>query len=58
MRKLREILKEPEEDAIIEALNEAGGHYGKAARLLGISRSGLYLRIKRLKLKIQPFFKK
>lgn len=47
---LPSIVKEVEKEAIAEALAAAGGNKQEAARLLGISRAGLYKKLKRYQL--------
>ncbi|MFD2399655.1 helix-turn-helix domain-containing protein [Prauserella oleivorans] len=44
------LLEEAEREAIIRALHTAGGNKSRAADLLGIGRSTLYRRLRRLKL--------
>jgi transcriptional regulator with PAS, ATPase and Fis domain len=44
---LRNILMDPEKRALIEALRMTGGNKVKAAKILGIHRTGLYQKIKR-----------
>jgi len=46
-------LEEIEKDHIINVINEAGGNYSKAARILGVSRATLYNKIKAYKLSIK-----
>jgi transcriptional regulator with PAS, ATPase and Fis domain len=46
---LREALKETERDAVLQALNMAKGNKAKAAKLLGIHRTGLYQKLARIK---------
>lgn len=46
---LREALKEVERDAVLQALNMAKGNKAKAAKLLGIHRTGLYQKLARIK---------
>ena len=46
---LREALKEAERDAVLQALNMAKGNKAKAAKLLGIHRTGLYQKLARIK---------
>jgi len=43
---LRKSLGEMEKNHILNILNEAGGNYTKAARILGISRGTLYNKIR------------
>ena len=50
---LREALKEAERDALLQALTMAKGNKVKAAKLLGIHRTGLYQRLVRLNLGAQ-----
>ncbi|MDX1741537.1 MAG: helix-turn-helix domain-containing protein, partial [Rhodothermales bacterium] len=45
---LSEILQSVERDVIIQTLAESGGHVTAAARALGLSRQGLYKKMKRL----------
>lgn len=47
---LPELVEEAEKEAILEALNAANGNKMKAAKLLGISRAGLYKKLKRYKI--------
>lgn len=47
---LREALKEAERDAVLQALNMAKGNKAKAAKLLGIHRTGLYQKLSRIKI--------
>ena len=47
---LREALKEAERDAVLQALNMAKGNKAKAAKLLGIHRTGLYQKLARIKM--------
>ncbi len=47
---LRRVLQRAEREAIARALRRAGGNRSQAARLLGIHRTGLYQRMKRLSL--------
>jgi len=44
---LQERVKSTERDAIVAALEQAGGNKTEAARRLGITRAGLYLKLKR-----------
>ena len=44
---LPELVEEAEKEAILDSLNTAGGNKRKAAQLLGISRAGLYKKLKR-----------
>lgn len=44
------LVEETEREAIIEALDEAHGNKMRAAKLLGISRAGLYKKLKRYKI--------
>jgi DNA-binding NtrC family response regulator len=44
---LRNILADAEKRAIIEALRYTGGNKAKAARILGMHRTGLYQKLKR-----------
>ncbi|MGH7409942.1 MAG: sigma-54 interaction domain-containing protein, partial [Candidatus Methylomirabilis sp.] len=46
---LREALKEVERDAVLRALSMTNGNKAKAAKLLGIHRTGLYQKLARLK---------
>jgi transcriptional regulator with PAS, ATPase and Fis domain len=46
---LREALKEVERDAVLQALNMAKGNKAKAAKLLGIHRTGLYQKLARIR---------
>jgi len=46
-----------EAETIVEAMNSAKGNYAKAAKILGVTRQGLRGKIKRLKLKLRPYFK-
>jgi DNA-binding NtrC family response regulator len=48
---LRTAIGSAEKEAIIDALRRAGGNKSKAARLLGITRPGLYLKLARHGLK-------
>ena len=48
---LRNRVEDVEREQILEALREAGGNRSRAARLLGISRNGLTLKLRRLSLK-------
>ncbi len=47
---LREVLMEAERDAVVQAVKMANGNKAKAAKLLGIHRTGLYQKLARLKL--------
>jgi len=47
---LREAVKEAEREALLQALKMAKGNKAKAAKLLGIHRTGLYQRLLRLNL--------
>jgi DNA-binding NtrC family response regulator/tetratricopeptide (TPR) repeat protein len=47
-RTLAAVVEEVERDAIQEALNEAAGNISEAARILGLTRRGLYLKLRRL----------
>ncbi len=47
---LREVLMEAERDAVFQAVKMANGNKAKAAKLLGIHRTGLYQKLARLKL--------
>jgi DNA-binding NtrC family response regulator len=47
-RTLAAVVEEVERDAIRNALNEAAGNISEAARLLGLTRRGLYLKLRRL----------
>jgi len=47
---LRKSLGEMEKNHILNIINEAGGNYSKAARILGISRATLYNKIKAYRL--------
>jgi DNA-binding NtrC family response regulator/tetratricopeptide (TPR) repeat protein len=49
-RTLAAVVEEVERDAIQNALNEAAGNISEAARLLGLTRRGLYLKLRRLRL--------
>jgi DNA-binding NtrC family response regulator len=40
-------LEHAERDAILEAIRQSGGNKSRAAKLLGITRAGLYLKLKR-----------
>jgi transcriptional regulator with PAS, ATPase and Fis domain len=51
---LREAVKEAEREALLQALKMAKGNKAKAAKLLGIHRTGLYQRLLRLNLGGQP----
>ena len=44
---LPELVEEAEKEAILDSLNISGGNKRKAAQLLGISRAGLYKKLKR-----------
>lgn len=44
---LPELVEEAEKEAILDSLNTTGGNKRKAAQLLGISRAGLYKKLKR-----------
>jgi transcriptional regulator with PAS, ATPase and Fis domain len=46
---LRDALKEVERDAVLQALLMAKGNKAKAAKLLGIHRTGLYQKLARIK---------
>jgi DNA-binding NtrC family response regulator len=43
---LQNLKKQAERDAILSALSKAGGNKSKAAKLLGIQRSLLYVKMK------------
>lgn len=43
--------------AIVDAMNATKGNLTKAAKILQISRDGLRGKIKRLKLRLRPYFK-
>jgi DNA-binding NtrC family response regulator len=45
---LANAIEEVERDLIQAALNEAAGNISQAARTLGLTRRGLYLKLKRL----------
>ncbi|MTI86281.1 MAG: PAS domain-containing protein [Firmicutes bacterium] len=47
---LPELVEEAEKEAILEALSAANGNKMRAAKLLGISRAGLYKKLKRYKI--------
>jgi DNA-binding NtrC family response regulator len=47
---LRQARQEAERDAVLQALKMANGNKARAARLLGIHRTGLYQKLARLKL--------
>ncbi len=47
---LPELVEEAEKQAILEALSAANGNKMRAAKLLGISRAGLYKKLKRYKI--------
>lgn len=47
-RPLQDVVDDVERDAIRRALHEAGGNKSKAAKLLGITRNGLAMKMKRL----------
>jgi DNA-binding NtrC family response regulator/tetratricopeptide (TPR) repeat protein len=49
-RTLAAVVEEVERDTIQNALNEASGNISEAARLLGLTRRGLYLKLRRLRL--------
>jgi DNA-binding NtrC family response regulator/tetratricopeptide (TPR) repeat protein len=49
-RTLAAVVEEVERDTIQHALNEAAGNISEAARLLGLTRRGLYLKLRRLRL--------
>jgi transcriptional regulator with PAS, ATPase and Fis domain len=49
---LRDILLDAEKRALVEALRMASGNRVKAARMLGIHRTGLYQKIKRYQLNV------
>lgn len=49
---LRDILIDAEKRAIVEALRMTGGNKVKAARILGIHRTGLYQKVKRYQLNV------
>lgn len=50
-------IDDAQRDAIVEAMNASKGNYTKAAKILKCSRDGLRGKIKRLKLKLRPYFK-
>lgn len=47
---LRQAVREAEREAVLQALRMAKGNKAKAAKLLGIHRTGLYQKLERLKL--------
>jgi len=49
---LRDILMDAEKRALVEALRMTGGNKVKAARILGIHRTGLYQKMKRYQLNV------
>ena len=49
---LRHILEDAEKRAIIEALRLSGGNKARAAKMLGIHRTGLYQKLKRYQLTV------
>ncbi|EOC99983.1 sigma-54-dependent Fis family transcriptional regulator [Caldisalinibacter kiritimatiensis] len=49
-RYLKEIIEEVEKEVISECLKECGGNKNKASKILGISRAGLYNKIKQYNL--------
>jgi DNA-binding protein Fis len=51
------LLSKAESEAIVEAMNQAEGNYSKAARILGCTRDGLRGKIRRLELRLRPFYK-
>jgi PAS domain S-box-containing protein len=50
---LREVLMEAEREALVQTLRLVNGNKAKAAKLLGIHRTGLYQRLMRLNLAVQ-----
>jgi DNA-binding NtrC family response regulator len=47
-RTLAAVVEEVERDLIQDALNDASGNISEAARILGLTRRGLYLKLRRL----------
>ncbi len=48
---LKELMNKTEKSVLIQALNKADGNRTKAAEILGISRSTLYQKLKKYRIK-------